>query len=162
MERAVELEVWYREHAGDLLRLAVLACGDRATAEDVVHDAFLRCVRAQPGPAPGKERAYLRRTVLNLASNQHRWNRRRGVDRLPPPEAADAAEGVAVRTDVSTRVVTAVRALPDRQRDCVLLRYFAGLTDAETAETLGVSVGSVKTHLHRAREGLRPVLEDLR
>lgn len=158
----MQLEAWYRDHATDLLRLAVLACGDRASAEDVVHDAFVRCLRADPGPEVGSERAYLRRTVLNLASNEHRWRRRHRDDRLPRATPTEPAEGVALRTATATLVVGAVRDLPDRQRDCVLLRYFAGLTDAEVAETLGVSPGSVKTHLHRGRTALRAALEDLR
>lgn len=158
----MQLEAWYRDHATDLLRLAALACGDRASAEDVVHDAFVRCLRADPGPEAGKERAYLRRIVLNLASNEHRWRRRHRHDRLPQATPAEPAEGVAVRTVTDALVVAAVRALPARQRDCVLLRYFAGLTDAEVAETLGVSPGSVKTHLHRGRTALRAALEDLR
>ena len=162
MEPTAELDAWYRDHATHLLRLAVLACGDRAAAEDVVHDAFIRCVSARPGPAPGMERAYLRRAVLNLSSNVHRWERRHRDDRLPVAAHGEPAEGAAVRADTAERVVTAVRGLPVRQRDCVLLRYFAGLSDAEVAETLGVSAGSVKTHLHRARSTLREILEDLR
>jgi len=55
-----------------------------------------------------------------------------------------------------------VRALPHRQRDCVVLHYFADLTDAEIADALGISAGSVKTHLHRARAALAHVLEPLR
>lgn len=74
------LEELYNLHATALLRLAVLVCGDRTAAEDVVHDAFVRCHGADPGPEAGKERAYLRRIVLNLSSNHHRTERRHKVD----------------------------------------------------------------------------------
>ena len=68
----------------------------------------------------------------------------------------------AVRRDDQRQVADAVRALPDRQRDCIVLRFYADLTDAEIAETLGISAGSVKTHLHRARATLADRLEALR
>ena len=156
------LEELYDLHATALLRLAVLACGDRTTAEDVVQDAFLRCHGADPGPELGKERAYLRRIVLNLSSNHHRTQRRRTVERLPRPDTAEAADADVLAKVTTGAVSAAVRALPDRQRDCVLLHYFERLSDAETAEALDISPGSVKTHLHRARVALRPTLEHLR
>lgn len=161
-ERSATLERWYEEHATALLRLAVLSCGDRPTAEDVVHETFLRCLHAVPGPQPGKERAYLRRTVLNLSSNHHRSARRRAPDRLEPPAVVEAAEARVVASVVAGSVADAVRALPPRQRDCVLLHYFDRLTDVEIGEVLDISPGSVKTHLHRARAALRPTLEPLR
>jgi RNA polymerase sigma-70 factor (ECF subfamily) len=156
------LEELYERHATALLRLAVLACGDRTVAEDVVHDAFVRWHGADPGPEPGKEHAYLRRIVLNLSSNHHRTERRHEVDRLPPPGHAEAADAEVVTSTVTVVVGEAVRALPPRQRDCVLLHYFERLSDAETADELHISPGSVKTHLHRARAALRPTLEQLR
>jgi len=156
------LEVLYDLHATALLRLAVLACGDRVVAEDVVHDAFLRCHGADPGPAPGKERAYLRRIVLNLSNNHHRTQRRRSVDRLPLPDHAQGADAEVLASTVTSVVGEAVRALPGRQRECVLLHYFVRLSETETADELRISRGSVKTHLHRARAALRPTLEQLR
>ena len=63
---------------------------------------------------------------------------------------------------VTSVVGEAVRALPGRQRDCVLLHYFVRLSETETADELRISRGSVKTHLHRARAALRPTLEQLR
>ena len=156
------LEELYELHATALLRLAVLACGDRTVAEDVVHDAFIRCHDADPGPEPGKERAYLRRIVLNLSSNHHRTERRHKVERLPPPGHAQPADAAVLTGAVTGLVGEAVRALPSRQRDCVLLHYFERLSDAETAEALDISPGSVKSHLHRARAALRPMLEQLR
>ena len=161
-DEATALHRAYADHAGALLRLAVLATGDRAAAEDILHDAFVRWHRAEPAPAPGAERAYLRRTVLNLASNHHRWRRRHGDDRLPVAGPGPGADAVAMDAAVAARVARAVRGLPHRQRDCVLLFHFEGLCVEEVADALGISAGSVKTHLHRARTSLRPALEDLR
>lgn len=155
------LEELYELHAMALLRLAVLACGDRTVAEDVVHDAFVRCHGADPGPERGKERAYLRRIVLNLSSNHHRTERRHKVEPFPPPGHAQPADAEVLTSTVTSVVGDAVRALPPRQRDCVLLHYFERLSDTETADELGISPGSVKTHLHRARAALRPMLEQL-
>ena len=59
-------------------------------------------------------------------------------------------------------ILAAVDALPDRQRQCLVLRYYAGLTDAEIAHATSLHIGSVKTHIRRGLEALRPTLEDLR
>lgn len=155
-----ELERLYRLHAGSLLKLAVLLTGDAPTAEEVLHDAFLRYHR-RGHPEPGKELAYLRRIVVNLSRSHHR--RLRVVARTPRPTVshAEAADAAAVRTAVREQVVAVVRSLPERQRECVVLHYFDQLSDSEIAGTLGVSRGSVKTHLHRARQRLQRDLEDL-
>lgn len=156
------LAVLFREHATALLRLAVVLTGDRPLAEELVQEAFVRFHRARSRPAAGAERAYLRRIVVNLSHSHHRHLRvAQGTppDRVDPTEAADVE---AVRRDGARQVADAVRALPERQRDCVVLRYFADLSDREVADTLGISEGSVKTHLHRARAALAPRLEVLR
>jgi RNA polymerase sigma-70 factor (ECF subfamily) len=143
------------------LKLAVVLTGDRHLAEDLVQEAFVR-LRSGRGPAPGAELAYLRRTVINLSHGHHRHLgvvRRRTVE--PAPDAR-AAEVDAVRRDGQRQVADAVRSLPDRQRDCIVLRFYAELSDREIAEALGIRPGSVKTHLHRARAALAQHLEALR
>jgi RNA polymerase sigma-70 factor (sigma-E family) len=156
------LEELFRAHATALLRLAVLLTGDQPRAEDLVQDAFLRYHRAGSSPRPGTELAYLRRTVVNLSHGHHR---RLGVARrfVPDrPAAVASAEAEAVAAGRQQAVVAAVRALPERQRSCIVLRYYAGLSEPEIADALGVSAGSVKTHLHRARAALAGRLEVLR
>lgn len=157
------LRALYEEHAPGLYRLAVAMIGDPVQAEDLVHDAFVRLHRVARPPAPGRERAYLRRTVVNLAHDHHRHRavvRRTTVPANPyDPPSAEAAAAGAERDGV---VAAAIAALPVRQRDCVVLYYFAELPDSEIAADLGISVGSVKTHLHRARAALARRLEDLR
>ena len=160
--QSLDLEVLFRTHATPLLRLAMVLTGDPALAEDLVQEAFVRLHRASRPPAPGAMRAYLRRTVINLSHGHHRHLRvvrRRPVERGRDGEAADVA---VVRRDDQRLVAEAVRALPSRQRDCIVLRIYEDLTDVEIADTLGISPGSVKTHLHRARATLADRLEALR
>jgi RNA polymerase sigma-70 factor (sigma-E family) len=156
------LEELFRAHATALLRLAVLLTGDRAQAEELVQEAFLRYHRSGASPRPGAELAYLRRTVVNLSHGLHR--RLGVVRRLVPerPAVVDSPEADALARDQRLDVLAAVRALPERQRSCIVLRYYAELSDAEIADALGVSAGSVKTHLHRARAALAERLEVLR
>lgn len=154
------LRVAYDDHAVGLLRFAVSLTADRALAEDLVQDAFVRLHRA-PTP-PAAVGAYLRRTVANLAVDHHR-HRQVAARRAPAAVGpAPSAEVAVVEGERARAVAIAVAALPDRQRECVALHYFAGLTDAAVAAELGLSVGSVKTHLHRARAALARTLEEHR
>ena len=157
-----DLDGLFRAHATPLLRLAVVLTGDQRLAEDLVQEAFVRLHRSGARPAVGTELAYLRRTVVNLSHGHHRRLRIARSHPPDPPRVAAAAEVDAVRHDGQRRVAEAVQGLPRRQRDCVVLHYFADLTDAEIADALGISAGSVKTHLHRARAALAHVLEPLR
>jgi RNA polymerase sigma-70 factor (sigma-E family) len=158
----IDLDALYREHATPLLRLAVVLTGDRPLAEELVQEAFVRLQRSGSIPIAGTELAYLRRTVVNLSHGHHRHLR--VVRRHPEPtiDTMPAAEVDAVRRDGQRQVAAAVRTLPPRQRDCIVLRFYADLSDTEIAETLGISAGSVKTHLHRARAALVDRLEALR
>lgn len=162
VQDTVALRTLYEEHAPALYRLAVALVGDAAQAEDLVHDAFLRLHRVAQPPAAGAERAYLRRTVVNLAHDQHRRQAMARRRIAPAPYDQPSAEALATDAERDGVVAAAVAALPARQRDCVVLHYFAELSDSEIAAVLGISVGSVKTHLHRARAALARRLEDLR
>lgn len=156
------LEAAYAAHAVGLLRFAVALTADRARAEDLVQDAFVRLHGAAAPPADEAVGAYLRRTVANLAVDHHR-HRAVTERRAPAPAGpADSAEVAAVEGERARAVAAAVAALPHRQRECVGLHYFAGLSDAAVAAELGLAVGSVKTHLHRARATLARTLEEHR
>jgi len=158
----VDLDALFRAHATPLLRLAIVLTGDRPLAEELVQDAFVRLHRSGTAPAIGAELAYLRRTVINLSHGHHRHLRVVRGHHPDAPGTEASAEVDAVRRDGQRRVVDAVRALPERQRDCIILRFYADLTDVEIADALGISAGSVKTHLHRARAALADRLEALR
>ena len=155
-----DLESLFRAHATALLRLAVVLTGDRPLAEELVQEAFVRMPHA--GTRTGAELAYLRRTVINLSHGHHRRLRVVRGHRPDVPMNEPSAEADAVRREARRRVAAEVRALPRRQRDCIVLRFYADLTDTEIAATLGISAGSVKTHLHRARAALANRLEALR
>ena len=158
----VDLDGLFRSHATPLLRLAVVLTGDHELAEDLVQEAFVRLHRAGTAPAAGAELAYLRRTVINLSHGHHRHLRVTRRHRAEPSPDHAGAEVDAVRRDGQRQVAAAVRALPTRQRDCTVLRFYGGLSDTEIAEALGISAGSVKTHLSRARATLADLLEALR
>jgi RNA polymerase sigma-70 factor (sigma-E family) len=162
---AADIRALHQLHWAGLWRLATLLTSDPAAAEDLVQEAFARLLRAtggRRGPAAGAELAYLRRTVVNLSNSRFR---RLGVARRHAPTLAalddhPSAESEAGATDDGRRVRAAVEALPARQRACTVLHYFEGLSDAEIAAVLGISTGSVKTHLHRARAALAAALDE--
>jgi len=153
----------YREHYGALVGLARLLVDERGLAEEVVQEAFARTwagwrrLHDPADPLP-----YVRRAVVNLARGKLRHRRVvrfRRVEAVPDEMSAEAR---VVRDEVRRAVLDAVGALPGRQRECVVLRYYLDCSTVETAATLGISEGSVKTHLHRALASLAGRLEALR
>ena len=149
----------YRAEAANLVRLARFFVDDRDAAEDLVQEAFIRLARSSHR-IRDRERvpAYLRSIVLNLARDHNR----RGLVSLrhrpaAEPMALSLDEAVTARNDQEV-VIDALRQLPIRQRDCLVLRYYLELGVAEIARTLGISPNSVKTHLSR---GLRALEERL-
>ncbi|GAB3881514.1 SigE family RNA polymerase sigma factor [Kibdelosporangium lantanae] len=132
----------YRRERPGLLRLAVLLVGDAALAEDLVQDAFVALHRrwrtlTDQSTAAG----YLRVSVVNGARSAHR---RRSVARrharVGEPDAPSADADLLVAEE-HREVLAAVRKLPRRQQEVMVLRYWAGLSEAEIADTLGVSRG---------------------
>ena len=154
----------YRAHYRPLVRLAALLLGDVPTAEEVVQDAFVQMHRSWDRvDDPSKRPAYLRSIVMNGARSRSR--RRTAGRRLELAGAAAtsaSAETSALAHDERRQMLDALRALPDRQRDCLVLRYYLDLSEAEIAATLGISTGSVKTHTHRGIAALERVLETTR
>jgi RNA polymerase sigma-70 factor (sigma-E family) len=151
----------FAEQYRPLLRLALLLVDEPATAEDVVQESFVRLQRAWGGireidAAP----AWLRSTVLNLARSGLRRRQGFGRLRLAPADDAPSAESHVVLSDDRRAVVEALRALPRRQREVLVLRYYADCSEAEIAGLLDIASGSVKTHAHRGLEALRKALED--
>ena len=150
----------YREHYASLVRLAALLVHDVATAEDVTQDAFAKVHLAWSRIRnPEKALAYVRSAVLNGARSHSRHLQ--VVDRHRPerPRDTQSAEAGAMAGEQHREVIAALRALPARQRERLALRYYLGLPEAEIAEMLGISAGSVKTHTHRGRAVLEKTLE---
>ena len=154
-----EIARLHRQHYRSLVRLAALLLDDVGSSEEVVQDAFVRMQLgwdrlADPERAP----AYLRSVVLNGARSRMRRRqvRARHLQAVPPP--APSAEAGALAGEEHDRVMTAVRRLPVRQREAVVLRYYLDLSEAEMATAMGISSGSVKTHLHRGLAALHETL----
>jgi len=139
----------YQEHALGLTRLAFLVLGDRHAAEDVVQDAFCGLYRAwERLPDHDNVQGYLRVSVLNGCRSVLR-RARRAPRPVPAPHAV-SAEADALSGEEQRAAVAAVRRLPPRQREALVLRYFAGLTEQETAQAMSVSLGTVKSTTARA------------
>ncbi|HZT66194.1 MAG TPA: SigE family RNA polymerase sigma factor [Acidimicrobiales bacterium] len=132
-----------------VLRLAQRMTGNATAAEDIAAEAFARAfARWDRVGRLDYRQAWVLKVASNLAIDLAR--RRRPV--LPSrPAAPDPAGEVAVRLTM----VQALRSLPRGQREALVLRYLADLPEAEVAAALGVKQGTVKSHLHRAREAMR-------
>jgi RNA polymerase sigma-70 factor (sigma-E family) len=150
----------YVAHAPDGIRLAFLLTGDRALAEDLVQDAFTRLVgRLQHLRDPGAFGAYLRRTIVNLATSHFR-HRRVQWAYLEREATAPAREGNPNEALDETMHAVLLR-LPQRQRAAIVLRYYEDLSDVQTAEVLRCSAGTVRSLISRAMKTLREALEGM-
>ncbi|MFI7274284.1 SigE family RNA polymerase sigma factor [Streptomyces sp. NPDC049879] len=153
----------YRAHYRSLLGLAALLLDDTASCEDVVQEAFIRVHSARSRVRdPEKTLAYLRQTVVNLSRSTLR-RRILGLKLLskPLPDMASAEEGAYEKLERAD-LIKAMRGLQRRQREVLVLRYFADMTEAEVAKTLGISAGSVKAYGSRGIAALRVAMEDAR
>jgi RNA polymerase sigma-70 factor (sigma-E family) len=149
----------YREHALGLTRLAFLMLGDRFAAEDVVQEAFCGLYRAWDGlPSHDNALGYVRVSVLNGCRSVIRRARRAPRPVAMPPAAS--AEADALAGEDQRAAMAAVRRLPARQREALVLRYFAGLSEHETAQAMGISRGTVKSTTARALAALDRMLRE--
>ena len=152
-------EIYHGEYKS-LVRLAVLLVHDVPTAEEVVQDAF-EAMHTAWRRLREKEKAlsYLRQAVVNRSRSVLRH--RTVVDRNAPEPAPDepSAEHGALALIERSAVIAALRTLPDRQREAVVLRYYADLSEADIAATMGISRGAVKSHTARAMAALKSILE---
>lgn len=132
------------------VRTAVLLTGDRGLAEDLAQQALLHVYEAmRRGADPDSLEAYTRATMVRLATRWRatRWRRERPV---VVPEVAERSD-----QDLPLQVRRALMALPVAQRAVVVLRYYEGLSEQETAMALSVPVGTVKSRMSRALAALR-------
>jgi RNA polymerase sigma-70 factor (sigma-E family) len=153
----------YEREAANLVRLARLFTDDRNAAEDLVQEAFVRLHRAVHRiEQPERAAAYLRSIVLNLARDHNRRGLMslRHFEALTPESSAEAPEDRIELDEQKARVLQALRALSPQQRSCLVLRFYLELSEREVADTLGISVNSVKTHTRRGMERLRLLLQD--
>lgn len=159
-EVAAGIEALFRSEYRSLVRLARLLVDDAESAEEVVQDAFVQLQRRWEHARDPV--AFVRTCVVNGARG--RLRRRATVRRHPLAGLGEARDDVdrLVLDDERRAVAAALASLPTRQRECLVLRHWADLDIAEIAQTLGISTGSVKTHVHRGTATLARLLEDLR
>ena len=137
---------------------------DEALADDLVQEALLRAVRAHASlrgeAAPA---TWLTAIALNLARDHFRAAKRAPpstlMDEAEDLPASDRPEDDILRAEMSGCILGQVERLPERQRDAVLLHYFAGLSHREMAASLGVSEGNARVILHRGLTALRTSLD---
>jgi RNA polymerase sigma factor (sigma-70 family) len=141
-ERTDSLAAAWEAHRAPLLPLAVLLTGRQDVAEDLVQEAFVRAAERLPSLASDAVRPYLRATVLNLWRKRIRrlsLERRVHLEPTPPVELS---------FEERDALWAAIRRLPPRRRACLVLRHYEDLTEGETADLLGCSIGTVKSQTH--------------
>lgn len=148
-----------------LLALAHRMLNDAVEAEDVAQEALLRAWKQAPRWTPGRAKfdTWLHRVALNLCYDRLRRRRERPTE-TPPDQVYEGAapDRGLLALDVGRRVDAALAALPDRQREAVVLCHHQGLTNIEAAAAMDVSVDALESLLSRGRRALRTALADLR
>jgi RNA polymerase sigma-70 factor (sigma-E family) len=152
-----DFTAWVTDHHRPLLNFAQLVAGDASTGEDLLQIALARAyLKWSKISASGEHPlGYVRRIIVNENASLWRraWKRReRSTGSIPETAALDP-------TSIDTTWAM-VQELPTRQRTAIALRFYADLSVSETAEVMGCSVGSVKTHTNRALAKLRVALTD--
>ncbi len=147
----------YQAHALGLIRLAVVMLGDRPAAEDAVQEAFCGLYRRWHHLSDqGKALSYVRSSVINSCRTVLRRRRRQaGLAGDPPGESAEA---LALVGEEHRQVLTAIRRLPARQREVLVLRFYLDFDEAEIAASMRISRGTVKSTTSRALAALGRLL----
>jgi RNA polymerase sigma-70 factor (sigma-E family) len=148
----------FRARYPEMVRLADLLGAD--DPEDVAQEAFARLIRKRDTLRdPDSALAYVRTSVCNLTRNRHRHLRvvRR---RTPAGRHEASSEQVAMVREEHRQVLTALAGLPPRTREALVLRYWLDLSEREMAEAMGVSAGTVKSHVSRGLAALARALGD--
>ncbi|KGI79762.1 RNA polymerase subunit sigma-24 [Actinopolyspora erythraea] len=159
-ELTAELTDLYNEHYSQLLRMAVLLVDDRSAAEDIVQDAFVRVFDSR-ARLRDRDRAlaFLRRSVLNKSRSllRRRQVSRKYQHRLVQRESGpdESAHGVD-----RTVLAEAIARLPPRQREAIVLRYYADFSEAYTAKIMKVTPGAVKAYCSRGVTRLSSLLRE--
>lgn len=151
----------FRTERLGLVRLALLLVDDRETAEDVVQDAFAALHRRWHSlVSTDAALPYLRSCVVNGSRSVLRRRRTVRSRWLEPPGTAEAADASTVLAAEHEAVLAALRRLPHRQREVIVLRYWSQLPEAEIAAALGISVGAVKSSASRGRDAIAAMLSE--
>ena len=145
--------VLYEAHALGLIRLAVVMLGDRAAAEDVVQEAFCGLYRRwHKLTDTEKALTYVRSSVINGCRSSLRRRRLPAGLRWEPP--GESAESAVLVSEEHRQVLTAMRRLPSRQREALVLRFYLDLPEREIARLMGLRPSSVRSATARALKAL--------
>ena len=153
----------FRAESAHAVNLAFLLTGQRQLAEDIAQEAFVRIAGRLRDVSPDAFPAYLQRTVVNLVRSHFRHTevRRRHAERIrvAAEQQRAASEAASVADGVDERLWAALAALPDRQREAIVCRFYLDMSEQQTADTLGVRVGTVKSATSRGLQTLRAALD---
>lgn len=158
-----DLTVFYAREYPRIVGALDLYCGDLHVAEEMAQEALARVCRdwhrVREMGSPG---GWAHRVAMNLVNSHYRRRRiRRRVERrLRDEQATGAQDWTAEDTGRNETVRTAIRQLPEAQRTAVVLHYYLGHPLAEIGEMMGWPLGTVKSHLHRARRALQDLLSE--
>jgi RNA polymerase sigma-70 factor (sigma-E family) len=148
----------YQAHALGLTRLAFIMLGDKASAEDVVQEAFCGLFRNWARLSdPASALPYVRASVLNRCRSVGLRRRLRAGRAVHEPAAA-SAESVVLADEEQRSVLPAIRKLPARQREVLILRFYLHEPEAEIARAMGISPSTVRSSTHRALAALGRML----
>jgi RNA polymerase sigma-70 factor (sigma-E family) len=157
-QRDEAIALLWLQHRGRLVRLAAGLAGDAGAAEEIVQDAFAALLgRRGYLRDPAAAHAYLRRVVVNKARAHRRARRWRTQVAAALPGSREPADDRDV--DAHLDMLAALARLPWGKRACLLLRYYTDLSEAETAEVLGVSAGTVKSQTSKGLRQLAVVID---
>ena len=151
-------------HVPRILGYAARLLGDRAEAEDVAQEAMLRLWRVAPDWRQGEAKVttWLYRVTTNLCTDRLRMRQRRKTSALDDEpgieDGAPAAETVLIEADRMVALDAALAALPDRQREAVVLRHIEGLTNPEIAAVMDIGVEAVESLIARGKRALSAIL----
>ncbi len=149
-DRASAVTALYADHALGMVRLAHIMLGNRQAAEDVVQEAFLGLYRRWPQlDDQAKALGYVRSSVLNGCRSVLRRHRLVEFDVSHQPPVA-SAESAVLSVEERREIIGALRALPDRQRAVLALRYYLDLPDDQIAAAMNIRPSSVRSAAHRA------------
>jgi RNA polymerase sigma-70 factor (sigma-E family) len=155
-----EVTALYEAHALGMIRLGVVMLGDRAAAEDVVQEAFCGLYRHWHALSdPGKALSYVRSSVINGCRSALRRRVRQPVGfAFAAEQPGESAESAVLLSEEHGQVLAAIRRLPDRQREALVLRYYLDLGEEDIARTMRISRGTVKSTTSRALAALGRIL----
>lgn len=158
---AALVEALYRQYADDVLRVSYFYLGDKASAEDVTQEVFMRLLTRQPVLNEGSEKSWLLKVALNICRDRWRsaWARRvvlgsKKLEIMPADE-----DSIESRMEKEA-LMQAVHALPAATKEVFLLHYFQGMTIDQIALMLDAPPGTIASRLSRGRQRLKTMLEE--